>query len=147
MKITSTVFIDNQNMPKEYSCEGDGKSPPLTFSKVPEEAKSLALIVDDPDAPSGTFTHWVVFNIPPSTLQVLKNDVPKNGLEGLNSKGKLGYTPPCPPEGTHHYRFKLFALIGKLNLEEGASREEVEEEMKGLILESSEIIGLYKKSF
>jgi len=145
MLITSTAFQQNGYIPSKYTCDGINHNPPLTFSKVPENAQSLVLIVEDPDAPSKVFTHWLIYNMPPSTLQILENQVPSNSAQGMTDFGKAGYGGPCPPSGTHRYFFKLFALGTRLNLPNGVSKEDVQEAMKAYILESTEIVGLYEK--
>lgn len=109
MTITSPAFTDNGQIPKQYGCSGAGISPPLTFGKVPGSAKSLTLIVEDPDAPGGTFTHWSVSYIPPATRGVTEGQAPA-GVEGTNGYGKAGWGPPCPPNGEHRYVFRLLAI-------------------------------------
>ncbi len=153
MTITSTAFQPNGTIPSKYTCDGENINPPITFSKVPKEAKSLVLIIDDPDAvpagrqtPSKTFTHWVVYNIPPSTLQILEGEIPPNSMQGMTDFGKTRYGGPCPPSGVHRYFFKLFALDSNLELKVGASKEEVLKAMKNHLLESTELIGLYGKN-
>jgi len=145
MQISSTAFQDNTYIPSDYTCDGEDYNPPLTFSKVPTEAESLVLIVEDPDAPSQVFTHWILFDMPPATLEILKHQVPLGTKQGMNDFGNVGYGGPCPPSGTHHYHFKLFALETLLNLLEGATKEAVEKAMKGHVIESAELVGLYKK--
>jgi Raf kinase inhibitor-like YbhB/YbcL family protein len=145
MTITSTAFQHNEYIPSEYTCDGINHNPPLTFSKVPKEAKSLVLIVEDPDAPSQEFTHWLVYNIPPATIQILENQVPLGSTLGMTDFGKAEYGGPCPQSGTHRYFFGLYALDTILDLPEGASKEKVQEAMKDHIIESAELIGLYKK--
>ncbi len=145
MHIGSTAFAHNSNIPDLYTCKGQGMCPPLEFSDIPTDAESLLLLVDDPDAVSGLFTHWILFDIPPSVKYVDKNTIPEGAGQGLNSSGRVGFVAPCPPKGTgmHHYRFKLFALNKKLSLQEGATIQEVESEMQGNILTQSELVGLY----
>ncbi len=152
MTITSIAFQHNSLISEKYTCDGENINPPLTFSKVPKNTQSLVLIVDDPDAPSETFVHWVVFNIDPKTTGVEENSVPDNGLEGNSSLGKPGWVSPCPPpasqrgeSGTHRYVFKLYALDTKLNLPKGTDKKTLEKEMENHILEKTEIIGLYKR--
>jgi len=143
MNITSLAFLPNEKIPSKYTCDSENINPPLTFSQVPKEARSLVLIMDDPDAPGGTFTHWVVFNIPPATIAILEDSVPEEALQGLTDFGKVGYGGPCPPSGTHRYFFKLYALDEILNIPEGSKKEEVEKAMEGHVLESVETVGLY----
>ena len=143
MKITSPQFKDNQLIPAEFTCDGEDINPVLSIENIPEETKSLALIVDDPDAPVGTFVHWVVFDIPPETSQIQQNSVP--GKQGTNSTRGIYYHGPCPPSGTHRYFFKIYALDTVLNLGEGINKQQLEKAMQGHILDKSELIGLYKR--
>ena len=109
MKITSSAFQEGGNIPSKFTCDGSDTSPPLQISGVPSKAKSLVLIADDPDAPGGPFTHWLVWNIPPQTNSIAEASAPK-GVHGTNDFGKLGYGGPCPPPGAHRYPFKIFAV-------------------------------------
>ena len=146
MKITSPAFENNAGLPAKYTCDGENINPPLAVSGVPAEAKSLTLILDDPDAPvAGGFVHWVVFNLDPTTKNIEENSLPASGIGGMNSTGKTGYVSPCPPSGTHRYFFKLYALDSSLGLDSSAKREDVEKAMQGHILAQAELIGLYKK--
>ena len=145
MKLTSTAFTDNGAIHSEHTCDSSDLSPPLEISDVPSNAKSLALIMDDPDAPVGTWDHWVVFNIPPSTREISKGKEPQ-GTPGKNSWGRNGYGGPCPPSGTHRYFFKLFALDTMLNLPEGSTKKQIEAAMQGHILYKAELMGTYKRS-
>jgi len=120
MKITSSAFTDNGTIPAKYGCSGSGISPPLAFSGIPPNAKSLTLHVDDPDAPGGSFTHWDVTNIPPSTTTVAEGQPPAGGTEGQNGFGRKGWGGPCPPSGTHHYVFTLTAVDASGNTIEQA---------------------------
>lgn len=146
MKITSTVFKNNEKMPAKYTCDGENINPPLEFVDVPKEARSLVLIVDDPDAPGGIFVHWTVFNVNPRTVTIDEDSVPPDGVQGMSDSGEPEYHGPCPPSGVHHYVFKLYALDTNLTLRERATKKEIEEAMKGHILEKAEITGLYKRS-
>ena len=145
LKITSSAFSDNGNIPMKYTCEGQQVSPPLSFSGIPSGAKSLALIVHDPDAPmQGGFTHWVVWNIDPSTTNLPEGF---DGAEqGLNGAQKPGYTGMCPPNGTHHYHFMLYALDTKLDISKQTAKDGLEKAMKGHVLAQGDLVGLYKKS-
>lgn len=146
MKLTSPAFQNNENIPPKYTCDGENASPPLEISDAPAEAKSLALIMDDPDAPlAGGFIHWVAFNIDPATKEIRENSAPQNAIEGMNSTGHTGYTSPCPPTGTHRYFFKLYALDTTLSLDSSATREDVEKAMEGHILDQATLIGLYQR--
>ncbi|MBI2208180.1 YbhB/YbcL family Raf kinase inhibitor-like protein [Candidatus Woesearchaeota archaeon] len=144
MKLTSPAFKHNGKIPSEYTCDGNDISPELRIEDVPKNAKSLVLINDDPDAPIGTWDHWIVFNIPSTTTKMNKNEEPK-GVGGKNSWGRTGYGGPCPPSGTHRYFFKLYALDTELNLVGGATKKELEKAMEGHIIEKAELIGLYKR--
>ena len=144
MKLTSSLFENMGLIPSTYTCDGADINPPLSITGVPEGAKSLVLILDDPDAPAGIWTHWVVFNIPPDTKEI-KEGVEPTGSQGLTSSKKIGYGGPCPPDREHRYYFKLFALDTKLNLKEGASKKDVEKAMEGHILANTELIGRYNR--
>jgi Raf kinase inhibitor-like YbhB/YbcL family protein len=127
IKLTSPAFEKNDTIPTEFTCDGDDVSPPLEWSNVPKDAKELALLVTDPDAPSGNFVHWTVYEIDPAVRATTVAAVPEGGKEGENSAGKVGYAGPCPPEGddAHRYVFALYALDRKLDLAAGASGDEV----------------------
>ena len=140
--ITSSVFENKGLIPAKYTCDGDDVNPPLKIEGIPENTKSLILIVDDPDAPMGTWDHWIVWNIPP-TDKIEENSVP--GVEGLNDFRRRSYGGPCPPSGTHRYFFKVYALDTKLNLKPNSRKKDVERAMKGRILAQGEIIGLYRR--
>lgn len=143
MKLTSPAFANKTMIPKKYTCQGEDINPLLKIEGIPQETVSLVLINDDPDAPGGTWDHWIVINIAP-TQTIAENSVP--GTQGKNSWGRNDYGGPCPPSGTHRYFFKLYALDTQLNLSEGASKKEVENAIKGHILEQTELIGLYEKT-
>ncbi|UIE37144.1 YbhB/YbcL family Raf kinase inhibitor-like protein [Leptodesmis sichuanensis] len=149
MKLESSAFSANGLIPSEYTCDGKNISPPLTWTEVPTGTQSLALIVDDPDAPRGTFVHWVVYNLP-ATLTELPAHVTtetdlSGGLQGKNDFRSLGYGGPCPPSGTHRYFFKLYALDQPLRLPAGASKAQVLATAEGHILASTELIGRYHR--
>ncbi|MDH7517653.1 MAG: YbhB/YbcL family Raf kinase inhibitor-like protein [Candidatus Thermoplasmatota archaeon] len=144
MKLFSSAFRDGETIPSKYTCDGSDVSPPLSFSDVPENTKSLALIMDDPDAPMGTWIHWLVWNIPVNKTVIEENE----GLkfpQGLNDFGKIGYGGPCPPSGTHRYYFKLYALDTMLNLNEGAKKEQLVSAMSGHIIEETQLMGKYSR--
>ncbi len=143
MKLKSPEFKDSQFIPAEFSCEGKDINPVLIIGDIPEESKSLALIVDDPDASMGTWVHWIVFDIPPIS-RIEENSIP--GRQGTNSAGGKNYHGPCPPFGVHRYFFKIYALDTVLNLKEGISKEQLEEAMQGHILANAQLLGLYKKN-
>jgi hypothetical protein len=137
-------------IPSKYTCDGADISPPLAWSGLPEGTKSIAIINDDPDAPMGTWVHWVIYNIPP-TAQGLAEDIkrveklPDGTLQGKNSWGRIGYGGPCPPGGTHRYFFKIYALDKMLNLKPGATKEELLTAMKGHILAQAQFYGKYSR--
>jgi Raf kinase inhibitor-like YbhB/YbcL family protein len=143
LTVKSPAFQPNNQIPKKYSCDGEDKNPPLTIDGVPKESKSLALIVDDPDAPHGTFDHWVVWDIPPSTTTIAEHSIP--GTEGLNGARQKGFMGPCPPSGTHRYFFKVYALDTELKLGAKTTKRELEKAMENHILAKGELIGLYKR--
>ena len=142
MKISSPDFKDNGFIPKKFSGEGQDINPTLIIENIPEGTQSLVLIVDDPDAPVGLWTHWVVYDMPVITA-IAEDAIP--GKQGLNTAGNLDYHGPMPPSGTHRYFFKIFALDKKLGLPEGVRREAVEKAMQGHILDKAEVMGLYKR--
>jgi Raf kinase inhibitor-like YbhB/YbcL family protein len=143
MELKSMEFKDNQFIPAQFTCEGKNINPALIIEQTPQEAKSLALIVDDPDAPMGTWVHWVVFDIPPIS-KIEENSIP--GKQGINSSGEKNYHGPCPPFGVHRYFFKAYALDTILNVKEGVSKEQLEKAMQGHILANAQLVGLYKKN-
>ncbi len=146
MKLTSSVFSHNQSIPDKYGCDGENINPDLRVSEVPEEAESLVLIMDDPDAPiAESFVHWTLWNIDPATKEILENSVPPGAVQGQTNFGTSGYGGPCPPSGEHRYFFRLYALDKKLDLEEGATREEIDKAMEGSVIDSTELIGLYSR--
>ncbi|MCG3199428.1 MAG: hypothetical protein GHCLOJNM_03943 [bacterium] len=151
IKVTSSAFKEGDMIPRKYTCQGPDVSPPLAFDSIPEGAKSLALICDDPDAPVGTWVHWVLFDLPGNTKELEEKVPPNKTLEngavhGLNDFKKLGYGGPCPPSGTHRYFFKVHALDRKLGLPSGATKKDVEKAMEGHVLAMGQLMGKYKKS-
>ena len=143
MKITSSAFSEGQLIPTAYTQHGQDSSPPLAITEVPKNAKSIALIVDDPDAPKGTFTHWILFNLDPHVGVIIDNSIPPGALEGKNSTGRNEYVGPKPPSGIHRYFFRAYALDRRLPLSEGASRYEVERAMNGFVLAEAQLVGRY----
>lgn len=146
LTLTSSAFKDGQPIPTEFSCDGGNKSPAVQWGEPPAGTKSFALVIDDPDAPSGTFRHWGMYDIPPSTRSIPAGG--RAGTEVDNDGGKPGYTGPCPPKGNgvHHYHFKLFALeTGKLGLGPGAKVADVENEAQKHAIAQGEIIGTYER--
>lgn len=145
IKITSPAFAQDEIIPKKYTGDGENINPPLAVEGVPTEAKSLVLIVDDPDAPAGTWTHWLVWNISPQIGKIEENSIPENSVLGTNDFGKLEYGGACPPSGTHRYFFKIYALDTVLNLSAGASKNDLEQAMEGHILDKAELVGKYSR--
>ncbi len=144
MKIYSSAFEHGQPIPSKYACEGENVSPPLAFEDVPGETKSLALVVDDPDAPVGVFDHWIAWNLNPDTRE-LPEDA-RVETQGKNHYGELQYRGPCPPPGSpHRYFFKAYALDTLLDLPQGSSKGQLEEAMEGHILAKGELVGTYKR--
>lgn len=142
MEITSPAFEHEGIIPKHYTCDGEDVSPPIEIEGLPKDAKSMVLIVDDPDAPSGVFTHWILFNINPRG-RIDEGSAP--GTQGHNDFGKDAYGGPCPPSGTHRYFFRLYALDTELSIKEGASKKELLAVMEGHVLASAEVIGRYSR--
>ena len=145
MKLASPAFENNQFIPKKYTCDGENINPPLVIKDVPKGAKSLVLIVDDPDAPLKTWLHWLVWNIEPSVSLIGEGQVPENAVQGINDFGSHSYGGPCPPSGIHHYHFKLYALDIKLSLDPSVARAKVETAMQNHILDKAELVGLYQR--
>jgi Raf kinase inhibitor-like YbhB/YbcL family protein len=145
MKLTSPAFVNTKSIPGAYTCDGGDLSPPLAVSGVPKEAKSLALIMDDPDAPAGVWVHWVLWNIDPGTSRIEQGSTPAGARQGLNSWQSPGYRGPCPPAGTHRYYFRLYALKQRLELPASASRKDLERAMQGKLLASCELLGRYSR--
>ena len=153
MTIKSSAFRHNELIPKKYTCDGEDVNPPLQIDGVPPETESLVLIVDDPDAPAGTWVHWTVWNINPEITVIAENSSPAGAIEGLTDFGKSGYGGPCPPinpdpsvgAGTHRYFFKIYALNTMPNLTPDARKADIEKTMQGHIIAKAELIGLYKR--
>ena len=145
LSITSPAFLPGGMIPSKYTCDGADVSPPLLIGNVPEKTRSLALIVDDPDAPMGTWVHWVVWNIGADTSKIPENSVPPGALQGTTDFRKQEYGGPCPPSGTHRYFFKLYALDSSPAAQAGATKAQVEEAMKGHVLAQAELIGRYRR--
>ena len=145
MKLSSQAFADSGVIPAKFTCNGADINPELSISSVPTSAKSLALIVDDPDAPSRVWVHWVVFNINPGTTKIAENSVPAGAVQGTTDFKTAEYGGPCPPSGTHRYVFKLYALDTSLNLGSSATKKDVESAMQGHILAQATLTGLYKQ--
>ncbi|MCW3997959.1 MAG: YbhB/YbcL family Raf kinase inhibitor-like protein [Candidatus Bathyarchaeota archaeon] len=140
--VTSSVFGNNKQIPRKYTCDGEDVNPPLEIEGIPQNTKSLVLIVDDPDAPMGTWEHWNVWNIPP-TSKIKENSIP--GVEGMNDFAKHSYGGPCPPSGVHRYFFKIYALDKELSLPDQSSKKDLIESMEGHVLARGELVGLYSR--
>lgn len=147
MLLISPSFEDNSAIPKKFTCDGGGINPELRIENVPAEAESLALVLHDPDAPlPGGFTHWVLWNISPATTLIKEESTPPGAMEGMNSRS-AGYVGPCPPpgHGIHHYGFSLYALDTTLDLPVASGKAELVKAMKGHIIETAELTGLYER--
>jgi len=145
MKISSPAFQEGGTIPEKFSKNGQNANPELRIEGAPAEAKSLVLIVDDPDAPVGLFTHWLVWNIDPKTTEIAEQSVPKGALQGTNDFPGRGYDGPQPPSGTHRYYFKISALDRTLDLKDGAKRRELDAAMHGHVIAQGELMGRYSK--
>lgn len=143
LTVKSSAFEGGKLIPKKYTCDGQDINPPISIEGTPKEAKTFVLAVDDPDAPGGTFDHWIVWNIPASTSKIAENSVP--GMEGQNGFGQIGYGGPCPPSGTHRYFFKIYALDIQLELPVGSRKRDAEKAMQGHILAKGELMGIYRR--
>jgi len=150
IKITSSAFEEGGLIPPKYTCDGSDISPPLQWEAVPEGTKSIALISDDPDAPVGTWVHWVLFNLPAETKELAENippdsTLPNEARQGTTDFGRIGYGGPCPPSGTHRYFFKIYALDTEVDLAAGANKPDLLKAMEGHILAQGQLIGKYKR--
>jgi Raf kinase inhibitor-like YbhB/YbcL family protein len=151
MELTSTAFRHGGSIPKVYTCDGSNYSPPLTWKDIPDGTRAMALTCEDPDAPNGTFVHWVIFNISPDTDHLDEHmestDILASGaVQGKNDFGLSGYGGPCPPLGTHRYIFKLFALDEKMALAPGIRKDDLLKAMEGHILAQSQLLGTYNRN-
>lgn len=144
--LNSPAFQNNSLIPSLYTCDGKNINPPLEINNLPKTAKSWALIVNDPDAPVGTWTHWTIWNIEPTVTQISENSSPANAIQGITSFGKPGYGGPCPPSGTHRYFFKAFALDQKIDLPTSSTADNLTQAIKDHIVAQTELIGLYNRS-
>ncbi len=150
IKLASAAFKDSQQIPGPYTCDGVNISPPLEWSGVPKTATTVAIIVDDPDAPSGTFVHWVLYNLPAENMGMVENvpaseNLKAGGFQGKNDFGKFGYGGPCPPSGTHRYFFRIYALDSELPLKAGATKAEVIRAMEGHLVLQGQLMGTYHR--
>ena len=150
MKLSSSAFAEGAMIPAKYTCDGQDISPPLVWADVPAGVAALALICDDPDAPAGTWVHWVAFNLAPGAGGLpggtpADKTLQAGGVQGVNSWRRIGYGGPCPPSGTHRYFFKLYALDSLLSLSGNATAKDVQAAMKGHILAEAQLMGRYKR--
>jgi Raf kinase inhibitor-like YbhB/YbcL family protein len=145
MEIRSSAFKNGETIPKKYTCEGPNISPPLIFIDVPTNAKSLVLMIEDPDAEAKPWVHWLVFNIPPGANGFPEGDFARGATEGLCNGNTFGYEGPCPPENEHQYLFKLYALDTMLQISDESDRKKVLNAMLGHVIEEAELLGKYEK--
>jgi Raf kinase inhibitor-like YbhB/YbcL family protein len=154
IRLTSPAFAEGQMIPREYTCDGEDRSPPVEWSGVPSQARSLALTCDDPDAPAGTWSHWVAYNLPPEVASLPEALAASNPVrlesgaearQGKNDFGKIGYGGPCPPSGTHRYIFRLYALDTRLEPLAGATRGTLLTALKGHVLAEGRLMGKYQR--
>jgi Raf kinase inhibitor-like YbhB/YbcL family protein len=150
LKVTSSAFDDGGRIPAEYTCEGKGVAPPISWTAVPPATRSIAVLVEDPDAPNGTFEHFVAFNLPPERkslpTEAVKSIAPGSALKtARNSSGTIGFAPICPPSGRHHYKFEVVALDAMLDLPPGSDAQSVRAAMQGHVLARGELIGIFGK--
>ncbi len=145
MELISSAFENYQKIPAAYTCDGKKLHPPFAITGVPSSAKSLVIIIDDPDAPGGIFTHWVIWNINPLTKDIGEGVIPEKSQEGTNSAGQIGYTPPCPPSGEHRYFFTLYAMDVKLGLDGKATKADIENSMRGHVITQALLVGVYSR--
>ena len=145
MELSSSAFEPEGEIPPQYTCDGQDVNPPLLITDVPEDAKSLVLIVDDPDAPVGDWVHWTIWNISPDTTEIAEDSVPANSIEGVTDFGRAGWGGPCPPSGSHRYFFKLFALDTELTLDQSAKKADILNAIKGHIIDKAELMGTYSR--
>jgi len=145
-KLTSPAFNHGSQIPSKYTCDGENVNPHLVIHGVPPQAKSLALVMEDPDAPAGLWIHWVMWNIPPEIKEIREHTVPMGAEEGYNTSGEGGYDGPCPPPGTHRYYFRLFALNVKIKLPSASDKQMLEAAMEQHILATTELMGTYSRT-
>lgn len=145
LDLLSPEFEDGDPIPSKYTCDGEDVNPPLQILDIPEEAESLVLVVYDTDSPDGDFVHWLLWNIPPNTTKIAEGELPLDAVEGYNDFGDIGYAGPCPHAGEHHYHFHLYALDTEMELDEDATRQKLEKEISGHILDEVQLIGTYRK--
>lgn len=145
LKVTSGAFSDGAKIPKKYTCDNSNVNPPLRIENPPKTSKSLALIVDDPDAPGRTWTHWLVWNIDPKVTEIRENSAPRNTVQGTSDFGSAKYGGPCPPSGTHRYYFRAYALDTVLSLQSSATKSALEKAMAGHVIAKGTLMGTYSR--
>lgn len=147
MQIRSPAFVENAFIPQDYTCEGGDQNPPLIIADIPEQAQTLTLMVEDPDAEQENFTHWLVYNIPhrQERLEIASNSVPVDSMVGKNDFGESNYRGPCPPVGQHRYVFTIYALNDRLDLDAGTTKDLVWNAMQGKIIDQAQYVGVYEK--
>lgn len=150
IKLTSAAFKEGQPIPRQYTCDGVNVSPPLEWSGAPKAAKTIAIVVDDPDAPAGTWVHWVLYNLPAENIGLVENvpateTLKAGAFQGKNDFEKIGYGGPCPPSGTHRYFFKIYAVDGELPVKAGATKAELEKAMEGHVVSQGQLMGTYQR--
>jgi Raf kinase inhibitor-like YbhB/YbcL family protein len=150
IRLISSAFKEGQPIPRQYTCDGANVSPPLEWSGVPANARTIAIIADDPDAPGGTWVHWVLYNLPAGNIGLVENlpateKLVAGGFQGTTDFGKIGYGGPCPPSGEHRYFFRIYALDGELPLKAGAKKAEVEKAMESHIIAQGQLVGTYRR--
>jgi Raf kinase inhibitor-like YbhB/YbcL family protein len=150
IKLTSTAFKEGESIPRSYTCDGVNISPPLEWSGVPKTAKTIAIVADDPDAPGGTWVHWVLYNLPAANIGLVESlpaseNLKAGGFQGKNDFGKIGFGGPCPPSGTHRYFFRIYALDGELPLKAGATKAELTKAMEGHTMLQGQLMGTYRR--
>lgn len=150
IKVTSAAFKEGQPIPRQYTCDGVNLSPPLEWSGVPKNAKTIAIVADDPDAPAGTWVHWVLYNLPAENIGLVENvpateTLKAGGFQGKNDFEKIGYGGPCPPSGMHRYFFKIYAVDAELPLKAGATKAELEKALQGHIVTQGQLMGTYQR--
>jgi Raf kinase inhibitor-like YbhB/YbcL family protein len=146
LKVTSSAFSDGGKIPKKYTCDDSNVNPPLRIENLPNSVKSLALIVEDPDAPGRTWTHWLVWNIDPKAAEIGENRVPQNAVQGTTDFGKARYGGPCPPSGAHRYYFRVYALDGPLSLPPSTTKSALEKAMTGHVIAKGSLMGTYSRA-
>jgi Raf kinase inhibitor-like YbhB/YbcL family protein len=150
IKLTSSAFKEGEAIPRQYTCDGVNVSPPLEWSGMPKTAKTIAIIADDPDAPAGTWVHWVLYNLPAENIGLIENlpaseNLRAGGFQGKNNFGNIGYGGPCPPTGSHRYFFKIYAVDSELPLKAGATKAELEKALEGHIVGQAQLMGMYAR--